>query len=207
MLSSVLLGYVIGSLPTAYLLVRWKSHIDIRRAGSGNVGTLNSFEVSHSWLVGGGVLIVDLLKGAGAALVGREIGGGGMTSAALGGLAAVLGHNYPVWLGFRGGRGLAPGAGVSLVLWWPLTAVWTVFWAVGYAVLRSVNPASAFASGLILVAALVSPASLVEQFGAAPESTVLRWFIVGLMMIILLRLVQPVKEYLEEKKRSRLRSA
>ena len=203
MVLCVVLGYVIGSLPTAYLLVRWKSHVDIRNAGSGNVGTLNSLQVSHSWLVGGIVLVVDLLKGAAAAMVGAEVGGGSTLFAALGGVGGILGHNYPVWLRFRGGRGLAPGAGAFLVVCRHIVPAWLILWLAGYALMRRVNPANAFASAILLLVAVLVPSSVFEFLGMGADSVILRWFIVTMMGIILLRHLDPVKEFVAEKKQRR----
>jgi len=199
---TVFLGYVVGSFPTAYLLVRWKSRIDIRNVGSGNVGTLNSFLVTRSWLVGGIVLAADILKGAGAATIGAWLADGSMLHAALAGIGAIAGHNYPVWLAFRGGRGLAPATGAALVVCWWIVPLWLVLWAVAFAFLRSVNPANAMASGLLLLAGAVVPPEAYENFGGGPDTGLIRWFTVAMMGVILLRHRDPLKEFFRKKKRS-----
>lgn len=199
---TVFLGYVVGSFPTAYLLVRWKSRIDIRNVGSGNVGTLNSFLVTRSWLVGGIVLVADILKGAGAALIAAGLANGSMLHAALAGISATAGHNYPVWLGFRGGRGLAPAAGAALVVYWLIVPAWLVLWTVSFAFIRSVNPANAMASGLLLIAGAVVPAEAYGCFGGGPDNGLIRWFTVALMGVILLRHRDPLKEFCTQRKRS-----
>ena len=199
---TVFLGYVVGSFPTAYLLVRWKSRIDIRNVGSGNVGTLNSFLVTRSWLVGGIVLVADILKGAGAALIAAGLANGSMLHAALAGISATAGHNYPVWLGFRGGRGLAPAAGAALVVYWLIVPAWLVLWTVSFAIIRSVNPANAMASGLLLFAGAVVPAEAYGYFGGGPDNGLIRWFTVALMGVILLRHRDPLKEFCTQRKRS-----
>ena len=199
---TVFLGYVVGSFPTAYLLVRWKSRIDIRNVGSGNVGTLNSFLVTRSWLVGGIVLVADILKGAGAALIAAGLANGSMLHAALAGISATAGHNYPVWLGFRGGRGLAPAAGAALVVYWLIVPAWLVLWTVSFAFMRSVNLANAMASGLLLFAGAVVPAEAYGCFGGGPDNGLIRWFTVALMGVILLRHRDPLKEFCAQRKRS-----
>jgi acyl phosphate:glycerol-3-phosphate acyltransferase len=203
---SVVAGYLVGSFPTAYLFVRWKSRIDIRDAGSGNVGTLNSFQVSNSWLVGAAVLLIDLLKGAGAALLCARFSQESSLLAAIGGIGAVLGHNYPVWLSFRGGRGLAPGAGAMLVVCWPVVTAWLLLWTIGYALVRSVNPASAIGSGILMAACVLIPSAALRAIGIGPEPEIIRWFVVALMGIIVLRLVDPVKEYVATRRQSRAMS-
>lgn len=160
------------------------------------MGTLNSFQVSHSWLVGGIVLVVDVLKGAGAALLGVGLANGNLLFAAVGGLGAIVGHNYPVWLAFRGGRGLATASGAALVVFWVIVPVWFILWAAAYLLLRSVNPANALASGVLLVLAGVTPSGVFEHLEMGPDSGTIRWFVIAMMIVILLRHVGPVKEFL-----------
>jgi acyl phosphate:glycerol-3-phosphate acyltransferase len=196
LIASAVLGYLLGSLPTAYLLVRWKTRADIRESGSGNVGTLNSYQVSRSYWLGLAVLLVDLAKGALAVFISQKIFGNGFDPASTAGIAAVIGHNYPLWLGFRGGRGLAPAAGALLVLGWPVVAVWLLLWGGIYLLLREVNVANAAASLAILALALILPTSwLQELFGMDASPWSVRVFGVVLMAVILVRLIRPVREY------------
>ncbi len=198
---SLVLGYVLGSIPTAYLVVRWKSQLDIREHGSGNVGTLNSYEVSGSAGVGLLVLVLDLLKGVGVAVLSPALLGATLPYSAIAGVAAVIGHNYPVWLGFRGGRGLAPAAGVAIVVYWGLVPFWLALWAAGYAVLRRVNPASAVACCVVCIVVIVAPGLLPGGEGFSPTLRTL--FTTALMGVILLRLAEPVLTYVSERKNRR----
>jgi glycerol-3-phosphate acyltransferase PlsY len=114
----VLLAYLLGSIPFGYLLVRLFVGGDVRETGSGGTGATN---VTRRAGKGVGVLtlLLDLLKGAAAVLVaGALLGGGGGEQwwVCAAGAAAVLGHVFPVWLKFRGGKGVATGLGVFLVL-------------------------------------------------------------------------------------------
>jgi acyl phosphate:glycerol-3-phosphate acyltransferase len=113
-MGAVLLGYLLGSIPFAFLLSRRVKGIDIRLAGSGNVGAANVLRTSG---VGAavGVLLLDLAKGAGTVLVAQRLAGGDAAPAAAG-LAAIVGHVYPVWLRLRGGKGVATACGVFAVL-------------------------------------------------------------------------------------------
>lgn len=200
---SGLLGYLLGSIPSAYLLVRWKSDLDIRQAGSGNVGTLNSYEVTRSKTVGAVVLILDLLKGVLAVVLATTFIEGGFWIAGLAGLGVAVGHNYPVWLGFRGGRGLAPAAGVMFAICWPMVAVWGGFWVTGFKLSHDVNVGNAVACLGTLVVALVVPADLlvtVLQVESAAGS--FRVFAVLLLGILLLRLVEPVRAYITNRRSS-----
>lgn len=125
-------SYLIGSLPTAYIVVKRKANIDIRSAGSGNVGTLNAYEVTGKRFIGILVLVVDIAKGAGAVLLTRLIFSQEPLVISVALVAVVVGHCFPVWLKFHGGRGLAPAAGAMLVTGWIFVLLWLVSWGIGY---------------------------------------------------------------------------
>lgn len=105
----VLLGYLAGSIPFAYLLAR-RAGIDVRKAGSGNVGAANVLRTAGPWR-GVIVMALDVAKGAVAVVIAGATGGATAVAAATG-AAAVVGHIYPVWLKFHGGKGVAVAAGV-----------------------------------------------------------------------------------------------
>ena len=112
-LLAVALGYVVGSIPFAYLLSRRRG-IDLRTVGSGNVGATNVLRTSGvpSAVV---AMVLDALKGTLAVFVAQRLASGPSAPVAAG-LASVIGHIYPVWLGFRGGKGVATAAGAFGVL-------------------------------------------------------------------------------------------
>jgi glycerol-3-phosphate acyltransferase PlsY len=134
-----LVTYLIGSIPTAYIVVRRKAHIDIRSAGTGNVGTMNAYEVTGSRFVGLMVLLGDVVKGVCAVLLTMLFSGFGENVFAAALLGVGVGHCFPVWLKFRGGRGLAPAAGAMLMVAWLFVAMWLVCWVVGYAVSKNIH--------------------------------------------------------------------
>jgi glycerol-3-phosphate acyltransferase PlsY len=109
----ILLGYLAGSVPFAFLLARRRG-IDVRVAGSGNVGAANVLRTTGPWR-GVIVMTLDLLKGIGAVAL-AHILTGGTALIALSGAAAIVGHVYPVWLRFHGGKGVAVAAGVFTIL-------------------------------------------------------------------------------------------
>jgi glycerol-3-phosphate acyltransferase PlsY len=113
MMLPVLLGYLAGSVPFAYLLAR-RVGIDVRVAGSGNVGAANVLRTTGAWR-GVIVMALDVAKGAGAVLI-AYLTAGGASVAAHTGAASIVGHIYPVWLRFHGGKGVAVAAGVFCVL-------------------------------------------------------------------------------------------
>ena len=113
MIPMVLLAYLIGSVPFALLFARRWGAVDLRRIGSGNLGAANVLRVSG---VTAGVLVavLDITKGAVSVMLAERFGGSAAAPAA--GLAAIAGHIYPVWLRFRGGKGVATACGVFSVL-------------------------------------------------------------------------------------------
>jgi glycerol-3-phosphate acyltransferase PlsY len=194
-------GYVLGSFPTAYLLVRWKSNIDIRKAGSGNVGTLNSYEVTNSKAVGAGVLLADFLKGMLAVLAVHSLIGSDFATLASGGVGAVAGHNFPVWLRFKGGRGLATAAGVMAMLGWMFVLIWLAAWFLAHRAAKDVNVGNAVATIAILLVGLIVPAPVLQDMIRIDAPLVeFRIFLAVLSLMIVLRLVEPVREFIDKKR-------
>ena len=117
-------GYLFGSIPFAYLLARRHRGIDLRQTGSGNVGAANLLRATTK-KIGVSAMALDVAKGIASVLVARQIEPGA-TGPAVAGIAAVLGHIYPVWLGFRGGKGVATTCGVFSILAPQATLIATV---------------------------------------------------------------------------------
>ena len=108
------LGYAVGSIPFAFLVGRFATGVDLRRAGSGNLGAANALRTGGV-AVALTVLALDMVKGACSVLLASRLAPG-EAAPALAGFAAVVGHIYPVWLRFRGGKGVATAAGAFSVL-------------------------------------------------------------------------------------------
>jgi len=115
---SMTTAYLLGSIPFGYLLVRTFKHEDIRKTGSGNIGATNVLRSGAKGL-GIATLLLDLGKACGAVWIAMLIAPGNYDLAVASGVAAVVGHVFPVWLGFRGGKGVASALGVFLALTWP----------------------------------------------------------------------------------------
>lgn len=190
-------SYLIGSLPTAYLVVKWKTHQDVRKVGSGNVGALNSYEITGSRLVGLTVLLVDLMKGAFSVLVARFLFDGSFAVLGLSVLSVVVGHCYPAWLGFRGGRGLASAAGAVLMVSWIFVLVWCALWFVTYLLTRNVHKGNVTAIVVTpFIAALLSQRMV--DWGLLKEENMLVFIGFGFLLctLLFLRHLQPIKEIL-----------
>ncbi len=160
-------GYIVGSIPTAFLLVRRKTGLDIRVAGSGNVGAFNAFDVTKSR--GSGVLVgvLDGLKGFFVAGMLVWVIKAPFPLQAVGFFGAILGHNYPVWLRFKGGRGLATAAGGLFAIGLAYTIVWCVLWLIVYRIRKDIHTGN-------LAAILATPIILL----AAPAAWI-GWFMIG----------------------------
>jgi glycerol-3-phosphate acyltransferase PlsY len=121
---ALLLGYLLGSIPFGVLLTRFAGAGDLRSIGSGNIGATNVLRTGRKGLAAA-TLLLDLLKGAAAVWLAEWLfPGNGMIAAA----AAFLGHCYPVWLRFRGGKGVATLMGIVLALHWPLGLIYALVW-------------------------------------------------------------------------------
>ncbi len=126
MILAAVIGYLLGSIPWGLLLTRVSGHGDIRHIGSGNIGATNVLRTGSKGLAAA-TLALDLAKGIAAVLIGRFWGPDAMLAAAV---AVVIGHMFPVWLAFHGGKGVATALGVLIVLAWPLALVAMALWLI-----------------------------------------------------------------------------
>jgi glycerol-3-phosphate acyltransferase PlsY len=162
----VVLGYLLGSIPFGYLLVRMAGGGDIRFKGSGNIGATNVARTS-GWSVGIATLVLDAAKGFLAVWLTQHFSGGNVRFMMYAGLAAILGHIFPVWLKFEGGKGVATALGVFLAICWPALAAAVLLFLLVALFWRYVSLASisAAASLPLLVYLLYAP-------GHAPPTAV-----------------------------------
>ena len=149
-LVALAVGYLLGSIPFGLILTKLAGHGDLRDIGSGNIGATNVLRTGNKALAAL-TLILDLLKGTAAVLIGARFG---QDAALLGGLGAILGHLFPIWLGFRGGKGVATYIGVLLGLYWPVAIVFCAIWLLVALITR-------YSSLSALVASAAAPCLLV----------------------------------------------
>jgi len=152
-----LLGYLLGSIPFGLLLTRIAGLGDIRGIGSGNIGATNVLRTGRKELAAA-TLLLDGVKGAAAVLIADSAVDPDL--ALFAGLAAVLGHMFPVWIGFKGGKGVATGFGVLIAAAWPIGLAAGAVWLLVAAVTRisSLAALAAFASAPCV-------ALIAEEFG------------------------------------------
>jgi len=174
----VFLGYVLGSIPFGYLLVRARSGRDVRAIGSGNIGATNVARTA-GLSTGVATLVLDLAKGLFAVWLAGQGSGGNIRIMMYAGLAAVLGHVFPVWLKFSGGKGVATALGVFLMISWTavaaavaIFAIVVLFWR--YVSLGSISAAAALP---LLVYLLYAP-------GHAPPTAVTAGTLLSSVLII-----------------------
>jgi glycerol-3-phosphate acyltransferase PlsY len=165
-------GYLLGSIPFAYLLVRRATGVDLRVAGSGNVGATNVFRTSRR-SIAFAAAILDLAKGSAAVLMAQRLGGDESVRAATG-IAAVVGHIYPVWLNFRGGKGVATACGVFSVMAPPATLTALVVFFLTVWVTRFVS------LGSMIATTIVAPLAYVTH---EPAATVIAAVAVGSLIL------------------------
>ena len=166
LLIALALGYLLGAIPFGLFFALASGAGDVRRIGSGNIGATNVLRTGKRWAAVA-TLLCDGAKGAAAVLLARHFLPG---YEAFAGLGAVLGHLFPVWLGFKGGKGVATFLGICLVLYWPVGVAVALTWFVAALIWRisslSALIAIALSSAYFLLfgrfayAALVLPLSL-----------------------------------------------
>jgi acyl phosphate:glycerol-3-phosphate acyltransferase len=144
-----IVGYLFGSIPFGLLLTRWSGLGDVRQVGSGNIGATNVLRMGNK-KIAAATLICDALKGYFPVLAAQYLGTPESMIAA--GLGAFVGHLFPVWLKFKGGKGVATGIGVFFGWWWGLGLVLCAAWLLVFLAMRisSVSALVAFLAAAIV---------------------------------------------------------
>ncbi|HZR86243.1 MAG TPA: glycerol-3-phosphate 1-O-acyltransferase PlsY [Bradyrhizobium sp.] len=143
----LVIGYLLGSIPFGLILTRLAGTPDLRSIGSGNIGATNVLRTGRKGLAAA-TLVLDALKGTAAVIIAGYLGG--PEAAMLAGLGAFLGHLFPVWLKFRGGKGVAVYIGILIGLFWPAAVLFCAIW-LATAVLTRYSSLSA------LIASVITP--------------------------------------------------
>ncbi|WP_067215971.1 glycerol-3-phosphate 1-O-acyltransferase PlsY [Stappia indica] len=156
-LTALVFGYLLGSIPFGLIITRLAGQGDIRKIGSGNIGTTNVLRTGKKHLAAL-TLLGDMLKGTVAVLVASRYGG--PDPAVIAAFGAFIGHIFPVWLRFRGGKGVATYLGILLGLYWPAALAFAAIWVAVAFVTR-------YSSASALVASLATPVLLWFVFDRA----------------------------------------
>lgn len=187
-------GYLLGSVPFALLLVRWKLGIDLRTVGSGNIGANNVLRTGRKDLAAL-TLILDAAKGALPVLLAAALISDRKDISALVGFSAFLGHLYPVWLKFRGGKGVATSAGILLAHAPPLLAVAAVVWGLAAAAARISSLAALAAAFCVAVITYI----LAEPTETRALATAMAILVFWRHRANIIRLVQRSEPHIGEK--------
>ncbi len=204
-LISITIGYLLGSFPTAYVVLR-KKGIDITQAGSGNVGAMNSFEVTNSKAIGIIVLIFDFLKGFLSVLIIRFIYPESFVLQGMSLIFAIFSHCFNPWINFNGGRGLATASGGIVLIIYPLIFVWLILWAITFILKKNIH-LSNIAATILSMLIVFNNSELSIKYSSpkanSSESIVLI-FTLG-SLIILIKHIEPLKELIKDFKEKGIR--
>jgi len=196
-LIALVLGYLIGSFPTAYVLLKKYKNINITETGSGNVGAMNSFEVTGSKSTGIIVFAIDFLKGflpAAAAYFIFEMNFDFCGALLLG---LVLGHCFSFVIKFKGGRGLATALGGSVLIAPAIPVLWIIFWSIAFLFKKNIHFGNIAATLLTLILNITSADILIKYLILEPSSE--GYYIIistGILGTILIKHYKPIKDYL-----------
>jgi acyl phosphate:glycerol-3-phosphate acyltransferase len=200
---STIIGFLLGSIPTAYLILKKSKGIDIRNEGSKNVGAMNSYEVTNSKLLGFLVLLIDFSKGVLSVVIPIFIFGDYFIYPAIAALFAVLAHCFNPWIGFKGGRGLATFAGSALIIFPYLLAVWILLWVIFYLIKKDILFSNIAATIFSMLLIFNTIEIAVKYTNPKPEtiSSLILFTIAGLV-IIFIKHIEPFKEFIYNTKLS-----
>lgn len=194
--------YVLGSIPTAWIARKLQAgRNDLRREGTGNIGARNLWDVGSNKIAAVLVGVVDMLKGIAAIVIAQSLHGSWFEATAWAGSAVVLGHNYSMFLRGKGGRGLATGLGVSLLVNPVVVVLWGITYLTGYYVIRK-NIHIASMTGIIGSTGLIwsLPNSALQQTMQVPcaDVTEFRIMIAAVGFLHFLRHIEPVREAIRD---------
>lgn len=198
---SAIIGYLLGSIPTGYLIVKKSHGIKLTEAGSKSVGTMNSFRTSKSKLIAIIVLVIDLAKGFLSVYLSRLFFGDVFIYPMVALIFAVFAHCYSPWIKFKGGKGLATAAGGAVLLSIPVLTLWLFFFIVGYLFRKNVHFANA-ASTVLTGALCISTADILNKWSNPPAESALIFIITTTIMLLIITIqhIEPIKEYYKNQK-------
>jgi len=182
------LSYLIGSIPFAYIIVRLFFRKDVRKEGSGNVGAMNSYEITGRKWVGFLVFVFDFLKGISVVLISRYYLPQDDFAILGASFFVVLGHNFSIFLRFKGGKGLASSAGILFLVQPFLLLLWIIIWLVIYNLIKKdmdfANPATSVISPFLF---FVLPEKFAQNVCIIPfQSRIVLYINIGLIALLIL---------------------
>lgn len=197
----IIICYLIGSIPTAYIVLRKKYNIDITKEGTFNVGAMNSYDVTGSKKTGIIIFILDFIKGIIPAFILAYIFEFPFEFLIFPLFAIVVGHNYSLWLKFRGGRGLATSAGICIVINFWLLIIWCIIYLLTFLIKKNVHISNVLATILLPVSLIFIKNFLVKFiYGTGNESFEMLFAFCSLIcLLIISKHIKPIMELIKIK--------
>lgn len=197
---SIIAGYITGSFPTAYLLLKKTHGTDIRDTGSGNVGAMNYFSATGSKKYGFLVFCIDFIKGVSSILLVYFFIEKSFILCGISLTSSVLSHCYSPWINFKGGKGLATAAGGAILLSPLVLAGWCLFWGVFYSFLKNINKSNVYATLILWFFCVIFAEHFpVYLFSASPGKGEFIFPVSILFFIILSKHFTPLRSIIENK--------
>ncbi len=197
---AAIIGYLVGSIPFAYILLRKTRSLDITREGTGNVGAMNAYEVTNSKVLGMLILLLDMLKGLLSAYICILLFPINFIYPAIALLFAMLSHCYNPWLDFKGGRGLATAAGGALLIFPYLLVIWVLLWVISYLFKKDIIFSNIFANILSLLVVLnTNNIALKYSYPRPDAGSTLIMFSISALILIMIKHIDPLKELINNK--------
>ena len=196
-----LAGYLIGSIPVAYLIAKHRHGIDLRNNGSGNIGARNAFEVTGNKRTGFAVLVLDMHKGIIPIVILSKLGY--CEAIPIVAITIIIGHCYPIWLKFHGGRGLATGGAIALLMSPDILLCWIIVYLLSGLIKKQVHIQAVVAMIGCVVFELIaygSPYFFNTRFVCVTDKVMLHYSVLGILFIILSRHIQPVFDLIKKRK-------
>lgn len=199
----IIISYLLGSIPTAYLILKKIKGIDIRKAGSGNVGGMNAFEVSGKKIVGITVFLIDFLKGFLAVTITKELFENNFLNVGLAVIFVVFGHCFSIWIGFKGGRGLATALGSTFSFIPSAFIIWGIVWLITYLFKKDIHLGNIWATISTMILLLINY-NFFNQFNLpkAEDQISYSLVVIATLSIILVKHLEPLRMILSKREKN-----
>jgi len=200
----LLISYFLGSIPTAFIFMKLFRGIDIRKAGSGNVGGMNTYEVSGSKLLGFIVFLVDFLKGFFAVQIAKSYFPDSFLIVGLATFFVVFGHCFSVWISFKGGRGLATAFGSTITFVPSAFFLWAIIWILVYIKNKDIHLGNIWATISTWILLIINFGFLKRYLYPSTENYFEYFLIVTIVLgVIFIKHIEPLKELISKSKLKR----
>ena len=198
----IIFSYLIGSIPFAYLLVRLDAKKDIRELGTGNIGARNSYDITGNKWLGIAVFILDALKGLAVVHLATTFTNNNFLLISLASVLVIMGHNYSIFMKFKGGRGLSTGVGVFILISPVIIPCWLLMWLFGYyAIKRDIHTGNIIATATTPLFFYVQPDYILRSFTVIepPSLFLLKMLALIICLIIFIKHIGLLKNLLNKK--------